>query len=452
VFELRQAFNALSTAQLFGNGQTPVRAISTDSRKIVAGDLFFALRGDQFDANEFAPQASQQGAAAVVVERIASGLQPPFILVKDGRRALGELALAWRRRFDLPVIAVTGSNGKTTVKEMIAAVLQEQFGAQNSCATQGNLNNDVGVPLSVFKLASTHKAAVLELGMNHPGEIAWIASIAQASVALVNNAQREHQEFMPSVAATAIENGAAIEALPASGVAVFPGDDEHAEIWRTQAGARRRIEFGFGSGSGFSVWAEPDADPVSFQLHLGQQSIELRLQIAGSHNVRNALAAAACCHAIGTPIDIIAAGLAKFEPVKGRLVSHRLNNGATLIDDSYNANPDSVRAAIDVLAGRPASRVLVLGDMGEVGDQGAQFHDEVGAYARTRGIEHLLGLGDATRNAVASFGQSGEHFADITSLSARARMLANQQASILVKGSRFMKMERVVAALLAGAH
>ncbi len=450
MFELREAFNALSSAQLFGNGQTRVQAISTDTRKIAPGDLFFALRGDQFDANQFAPSAQSLGAAAVVVERIVEGAGAPLILVKDSRRALGEVALAWRRRFELPVIAVTGSNGKTTVKEMIAAVLLEQFGAQRSWATQGNLNNDVGLPLSVFKLTAAHKAAVLELGMNHPGEIAWIASIAQASVALVNNAQREHQEFMPSVAATAVENGAAIAALAADGVAVFPGDDEHTAIWRGLAAARRTVEFGIGPG--YAVWTDVLANPEGFPLHIGQRSVEVRLNIAGMHNVRNALAAAACCHAIGTPIETIAAGLAKFQPVKGRLVSHRLPNGATLIDDSYNANPDSVRAAIDVLATRPAARILVLGDMGEVGTQGAQFHDEVGAYARARGIEHLLGFGEATRIAVASFGQSGEHFADLDTLNARARMLASQQASILVKGSRFMKMERVVAELLAGAH
>ena len=359
MLELREAFNAFSRAQLYGNGQVPVRAISTDTRKIQAGDLFFALRGDNFDANEFAPKAQQLGAAAVVVERIVAGAQPPLILVKDTRHALGELAYAWRRRFSLPVIAVTGSNGKTTVKEMIAAILAGQFGARSSLATQGNLNNDIGLPLSVFKLDPTHKAAVFELGMNHPGEIAWIASIAQANVALVNNAQREHQEFMPSVAATALENGAAIQALAADGIAVYPGDEEHSGIWRNLAGTRRRIEFGFGAfagdDSGYSVWTEAGANPECFQLHAGQSVTEVRLQIAGQHNVRNALAAAACCLAIGTPIELIAAGLGKFQPVKGRLVSHRLGNAATLIDDSYNANPDSVRAAIDVLANMPSS-------------------------------------------------------------------------------------------------
>ena len=456
MLELREAFNALSSAQLYGNAQARVRAISTDTRKIQEGDLFFALRGDNFDANEFAPKAQQLGAAAVVVERIVAGAKAPLILVKDTRRALGELAFGWRRRFVLPVIAVTGSNGKTTVKEMIAAILVEQFGARNSLATQGNLNNEIGLPLSVFKLDPAHKAAVFELGMNHPGEIAWIASIAQANVALVNNAQREHQEFMPSVRATALENGAAIQALATDGIAVYPGDDEHTRIWRELAGSRRRIEFGFGASVDDefdrAVWTDAGANPECFQLHAGERVIEVRLQIAGRHNVRNALAAAACCLAIGTPIELIASGLGKFQPVKGRLVSHRLGNAATLIDDSYNANPDSVRAAIDVLANLPSARVLVLGDMGEVGSQGPQFHDEVGAYARAHGIDHLLGFGDATRNSVASFGQSGEHFRDIDSLIARTRMLANQPASILVKGSRFMKMERVVAELLAGAH
>lgn len=450
MFKLREVFDALSAGRLIGDSQAAVAGISTDSRKIAAGELFFALRGENFDANLFAPQARKLGASAVVVERWVDGLSAPAIVVPDSRRALGEVAMAWRQRFSLPLIAVAGSNGKTTVKEMIAAILAEQFGETNRWATPGNLNNEVGVPLSVFRLTAQHKAAVLELGMNHPGEIAWIAAIAQASVALVNNAQREHQEFMPSVRATALENGAALEALGPDGVAVFPGDDEHSAIWRRQAGARRRVEFGLSAA--FPVWAEANSQPAGFNLNVAGQSADVRLQIAGAHNVRNALAAAACCHAIGTPIAVIAAGLRRFTPVKGRLVTHSLPNGATLIDDSYNANPDSVRAAIDVLAGQPAPRVLVLGDMGEVGDHGVAYHDEVGGYARSRGIEHLLALGEATRNSVASFGQSGEHFAELDALTARARMLADRNASLLVKGSRFMKMERVVNQLLERAN
>lgn len=450
MLELRQVFDSLSRARLIGDAAVPLNDICTDTRTLKRGELFVALRGDNFDASQFAVAAQKAGAAAVVVERWVEGMQPPAIIVDDARVALGEIAIGWRARFELPVIAVTGSNGKTTVKEMIASVLAEQFGREHALSSPGNLNNDVGVPLSVFRLRAGHRAAVWELGMNRRGEIAWLAKVARPQVALVNNAQREHQEFMESVQATAIENGAALAALPADGIAVFPGDDDCTPIWRELAGGRRCIDFGLTAGC--AVRADADARPEEFTLCHGDESAPVRLAIAGRHNVRNALAAAACCLAIGISLATIARGLAAFRPVKGRLVTHTLKSGALLIDDSYNANPDSVRAAVDVLSARPSPRVLVLGDMGEVGAQGPQFHAEVGAYARERGVDRLLGFGAASAQAVASFGQSGEHFADFDALCARVRMLAQADATILVKGSRFMRMERVVAHLLAEAN
>jgi len=454
MFDLRQALDWLSAGRLIGDPAVRVAGVCTDTRALLPGQLFVALRGERFDAHDFAVRARAAGAAAVLVERWVEGLPLPVLWVPDARRALGELAAGWRRRFTLPLVAVTGSNGKTTVKEMIAAILAEAFGEQARLATRGNLNNDVGVPLTLFGLRDAHRAAVVELGMNRPGEIAWLSQIAAPTVSLVNNAQREHQEFMRSVEATAIENGQSIAALPADGIAVFPGDDPHTPVWRGLAGSRRCFEFGLRADAAdharFTVSAEAGARPEGFTIAIAGQAYPVRLAIDGAHNVRNALAAAACALAAGAGADAIVRGLERFRPAVGRLARLRAASGATLIDDSYNANPDSVRAAIDVLAALPSPRVLVLGDMGEVGDEGPRFHREVGDYARERGVDRLLALGDATRETVAACGPSATHFDDVDALVAAARELAVPPATVLVKGSRFMRMERVVAALAGG--
>ena len=478
MFELREAFGWLSAGRLYGDGAVRMGGVSTDTRRIAPGDLFVALRGERFDAHDFVGQAQRAGAAAVLFDRWVPGVRLPAIQVADSRRALGELAAGWRARFALPLVAVTGSNGKTTVKEMISAILVERFGQAHRLATRGNLNNDVGVPLTLLRLREEHRAAVVELGTNHPGEVAWLARIAQPTVALVTNAQREHQEFLDGAEGSARENGAAIAALGAEGIAVFPGDDAQAPLWRALAGARRCIEFGLQSDAGgsghdgpggghggaavepgraarFAVQAAADARPQRFMLELPDARVEVALAIDGAHNVRNALAAAACAHALGIDGATIAAGLARFRPAVGRLARLRAPGGAVLIDDSYNANPDSVRAAIDVLAACEARRVLVLGDMGEVGARGPQFHREVGEYARERGVTHLLALGEACSGAVAAFGAGGEHFETLEALLERARGLCDAATVLLVKGSRFMRMERVVAALAsapAGEH
>ena len=449
MFELREAFGWLSGGCLYGDGATRIAGVSTDTRSVGAGDLFVALRGERFDAHDFLAQACRAGAAAVMFERWVSGIRAPAIRVADCRRALGELASGWRGGFALPLVAVTGANGKTTVKEMISAILAARFGEAGRLATRGNLNNDVGVPLTLLRLRDEHRAAVIELGTNHPGEIGWLATVAGPTVALVNNAQREHQEFLSGVEGSARENGAAIAALGDDGIAVFPGDDPQAPLWRALAGARRCVEFGLDAGERprYPVRAAPHARPDGFVLDLAGVEVEVRLAIDGAHNVRNALAAAACAHALGIDAATVAEGLARFRPAMGRLARLRTADGAVLIDDSYNANPDSVRAAIDALAARDGERVLVLGDMGEVGDQGAQFHREVGDFARERGVGHLLALGDATRDSVDAFGAGGEHFDAVDALIERARALCEPGATVLVKGSRFMKMERVVAAL-----
>lgn len=469
MFSLRQAFQSLDRGQLVGRGDELVASVSTDSRQIQPGGLFVAVSGENFDAHHFAIEARKAGAAALLIERWMPGLQGPAIIVPDTRRAYGQIARGWREQFSLPVISVSGSNGKTTTKEMIASILAAHFGAKHFLATRGNLNNDIGVPQTLLMLNTQHQAAVIELGTNHPGEIAELAHFAGASVALVTNAQREHQEFLQGVEGSAYENGASFEALASDGIAIYPGDDHCAPIWEEQAGARRTMRFGLSEASGhYEVWAEPSAQPESFDLHLGSQTATVGLQISGRHNVRNALAAAACCHAIGLPLSIISTGLAAFQPASGRLVRYALADGRTLIDDSYNANPDSVRAAIEALASLPAPRTLVLGDMGEVGEQGDAFHREVGVYAAQSGIEKLFALGPATRASVVLFnleaclegalgsalpvqGQRADHFETaeqiVDALKMANPLVTAQVGSVLVKGSRFMKMERVIAGL-----
>lgn len=420
--------------------------VTTNSKKVAKDNLFVALRGERFDAHDFLHEVVAQGASAIVVEHIPQGLTLPALVVPDTRFALGQIAHAWRQTFSIPVIGVTGSNGKTTVKEMIASILSAAFGEKNYLSTQGNLNNEIGVPLTLFRLESTHRAAVIEMGMNHPGEIARLAEIAQPTVGLVNNAQREHQEFMQTVTAVAKENGAVIHALPDAGCAVFPGDDEYSSLWKTYADKKRTLTFGLDERAALWCHWTPQAFGSDMHVHIIDQIIHVSLAAAGEHNVRNALAAFAASFAIGIDVECIVRGLQAFVPVAGRLQRKSASNGALVIDDTYNANPDSVRAAIDVLATAPSPRTLILGDMGEVGSEGIAFHEEIGSYARTRHIDHLFTLGALARHASLAFGSAGRHFEDVDTLNNELGS-TSASASILVKGSRFMKMERVVERL-----
>jgi len=422
--------------------------VSTDSRQVSIGNLFVALRGERFDAHDFLSEVAAKGVAAVVVERVPDGLTVPALVVPDTRVALGEIGAYWRRQFAIPVIGVTGSNGKTTVKEMVASILSAAFGPDHVLATRGNLNNDIGVPLTVFRLNSACKAAVVELGMNHPGEIAAITAVAQPTVGLVNNAQREHQEFMESVEAVARENGGVIQGLPDDGVAVFPAGDTYTSLWHTYAGQRKVMTFGLSQDADVTCTFQVNDFGSDLSITAGGKHFQVKLSAAGVHNVRNALAATACALAIGVPEDAVIRGLEAFAPVNGRLQRKTAKSGALVIDDTYNANPDSVRAAIDVLSHASAPRVLVLGDMGEVGDEGPQFHVEIGAYARDQGIEHLLTLGELARHASGAFGSGATHFEDIAAINQAAEALISAGTTALVKGSRFMKMERVVQHLV----
>lgn len=449
---LTQASTWLSSVQAERVDGVRVARVHTDTRTLQAGDLFVALRGERFDANNFVAQAATQGASAVLCE--PSGAEAarqaglPALVVPDSRMALGELAAGWRAQFNLPLIAVTGSNGKTTVTQMIASILRAHAG-DAAYATRGNLNNDIGVPLTLLGLCAHHRIAVVELGMNHPGEIAYLANMTRPTVAVVNNAQREHQEFMHTVQAVAEENGSVFAALPDGGVAVFPAQDEWTPMWQRLAGARTQLQFGAPHASVCAAVVVWHAGAWQFTLKTEQGTAPVTLHIAGRHNVKNALAAASCALAAGVPLTAVVQGLQAFESVKGRSRVLALDEGRiTLVDDTYNANPDSVRAAIDVLSELPGPRLLVLGDMGEVGDQGPQFHAEVGAYALEKGIDALLTLGDLSLHAHRAFGaQRGQHFADMASLQAVMAAVWRSVNSIVVKGSRFMKMERVVETL-----
>jgi len=459
------AHSLLPGSVLSGDPATPILRVHTDTRTLQAGDLFVALRGERFDAHDYLPQAAQAGAVAVIGQRGVAACGLPGLTVPDTRAALAMLAAGWRARFDIPLIAVTGSNGKTTVTQMVAAILRgwmaEQGDAEAALATAGNFNNDIGVPLTLLRLREgQHRCAVVELGMNHPGEIAQLAAIAAPTVGLVNNAQREHQEFMHTVEAVARENGSVLHALTRRGVAVFPSDDAHAPIWRELANGYDKLDFateGEAAVTGQASWhAAPRPHWRISILARGEQA-EVKLNMAGAHNVRNALAAAAAALGAGVPLGTVAQGLSSFEPVKGRSQLHAVQQGErvlTLVDDSYNANPDSVRAAIDMLAGLPGPHWLVLGDMGEVGSQGPAFHAEVGAYARERGIAHVWTAGELCVHTAHAYGGGARHFTHaaeiVSALSASPG--APSVASVLVKGSRFMKMEQVVHALQGGVH
>ena len=450
---LRQAFDLLHAripaARLVGDGAMPLARVHTDTRTLQAGDLFVALKGERFDANTFLPQAGAAGAAAAIAHGGLEAAGLPGILVPDTLAALGALAAGWRGQYRLPLIAVTGSNGKTTVTQMIAAVLRAWKG-DAALATQGNFNNDVGLPLTLLRLGAGHQAAVVELGMNHPGEIAYLADITRPGVALVNNAQREHLEFMHTVDAVARENGSVLAALAQGGVAVFPALDAFTPLWRELAGDRRCLTFGQDAGEVRCTAAQWSEGAWAVRIATPQGAFDTRLHIAGLHNVTNALAATACAVAAGVPLDSIAQGLAAFEPVKGRsraLALRCQGRAITVVDDSYNANPDSVRAAIEVLAGLPGPRLLVLGDMGEVGNQGPQFHAEAGAHARQSGIEQVFALGALSLHAARACGPAARHFEDMASLLAAVQEALPTVGSVLVKGSRFMKMEQVVQAM-----
>ncbi|MFM0476002.1 UDP-N-acetylmuramoyl-tripeptide--D-alanyl-D-alanine ligase [Paraburkholderia strydomiana] len=453
MFSLREAAALIPGSTVIGDDNVTFERVSTDSRSAGPGDLFVAIKGERFDAHDFLGDVAARNVTAALVSRTPQDWSVPALRVKDTRVGLGALARGWRRKFGMPLVAVTGSNGKTTVKEMIASIFAAAVGADARLATAGNFNNDIGLPLTLFRLNAAHRLAVVELGMNHPGETSLLAKIAEPTVAVVNNAQREHQEFMATVDAVALEHASVIHALNPDGVAVFPADDAFASIWRVAATGNRIVDFALNSDERTTEAAVTGRfDGKLLSVDTPQGHVEITLQVLGNHNAHNALAATSAALAAGVSLDAIKRGLESFGAVKGRLqVKHAALGtlaGATVIDDTYNANPDSMRAAIDVLASHASPRVLVMGDMGEVGDNGPEFHREIGAYAKERGIDGLYAMGDASRDACTAYGAGAHHVADIGTLVAQLQQAGfGAAATLLVKGSRFMQMERVVDAV-----
>ena len=425
--------------------------VSTDSRTTPAGALFVAVRGPRFDGHDFVGAAAARGAAAALVERAPDAPAPiPFMLAGDSVRALGGLAAAWRRRFrDLVLVGVTGSNGKTTVKEMVAAILRT-LGPVS--ATRGNLNNEIGVPLTLCDLDAGHRTAVVELGANHRGEIAFLTALARPSVGVITQCAPAHLEGFGSVEGVARAKGELFEGLPDDAAAVVNADDAWAELWRGLAGPRRCISFGAGADADVRVRTQSAAPRSRVSLDTPVGSVEIDLALAGTHNAFNAGAAAAAAIAAGAGLDAIREGLASVRPAKGRLESKRGPRGAEIIDDTYNANPVSLQAGLRVLGAKPAPRWLVLGDMAELGPEAASLHAEAGCDARRHGVERLLAVGELCAEAARTFGAGATHFPDCAALVDRLRHELPDGATVLVKGSRSMAMERVVEAIAREAR
>jgi UDP-N-acetylmuramoyl-tripeptide--D-alanyl-D-alanine ligase len=436
----------------------PVRfsGVTTDSRKVAAGDLFVAIAGERFDGNDYVPEAARRGAVAAITSRVVTaGVPVPQVVVTDTRAALGRLAAHWRGRFTVPVVALTGSNGKTTAKEMLAAILATHCGERSPVlATEGNLNNDIGMPLTLLKLRDEHRYAVIEMGMNHEGEISYLTRIAQPGIALVTNAHRAHVGILGSVEAIARAKGEIYAGLKGTGVAVINEDDAFATYWRSLNEGRRIVTFGLSDSADVRATVERGVPGEQLQqVHVvtPADAFSVVLQVTGEHNVRNALAACAAAHALEIPPRAMQQGLAGFAGVPGRLQRRATAAAGVVIDDTYNANPESMKAALRVLAAEPGRRVFVMGDMGELGEASTSLHAEVGAFARSQGIDRLLALGADSAAAVAAFGAGARHCADLEALVAAARGEAAAGATLLVKGSRFMKMERVADALAEAA-
>jgi len=421
--------------------------VTTDTRTLAPGALFVAIAGDRFDGNDFIGEAEAKGAAGALVSRLAAAALPQ-IEVRDSRRALGAMARAYRASFSIPVVAVTGSSGKTTVKELIAAILSV---SRSVCVTQGNLNNDIGVPLTLMRLTTEHDAAVIELGANHLGEIDYLAGLAQPTVGVITNAAAAHLEGFGSLRGVCLGKGELLDHLPRAGTAVLNADDQFRSDWVARSRCEFTVTFGFAVSADCRVLGEPNfmATGSEFRLRLPEgEEADVWLPLLGRQNVANALAAAAAAQAVGASTEDIVAGLARATPVRGRLRAVAGRNGATIIDDSYNANPGSVRAALDHLAALAGKRILVLGNMAELGPTAPALHQEIGEYARGR-CDLLFAIGDLAGKAAAAFGAGGRPVADIEAARAALDPLLASDVTVLVKGSRVMGLDRLVRTLEA---
>jgi UDP-N-acetylmuramoyl-tripeptide--D-alanyl-D-alanine ligase len=424
---------------------SPFDAVGTDTRALAPGSLFVAIRGERHDGNAFVADAAAKGAAGALVSALAQ-TSLPQVAVPDTRAALGAMARAWRGNFAIPVIAITGSSGKTTVKELTASIVGV---GRNVCVTQGNLNNDIGVPLTLMRLTPEHEILVVELGANHAGEIDYLAGLVEPTVGIITNAGAAHLEGFGSVAGVAAAKGELLDHLPRAGTAVLNADDAFFAEWRTRARSSDVLTFGFAENADVTVAAPPTLGATGSQFAIrlpGGDTVEVRLPLLGRQNVANALAAAAAAHAVGASAEQIAAGLERAAAVRGRMKTQRARAGATLVDDSYNANPSSARAALDYLAALDGRRIFVLGDMLELGPDAAALHRELGEYARGR-CDALVAVGELSREAAAGFGASAEVCEDVDSAVAAILPLLGAGTTVLVKASRGMGLDRIVAAL-----
>ena len=424
-------------------------SVSTDSRTIAKDALFVALQGPNFDGHEYLQAAKERGAVAALVSREID-ISIPQVLVTDVLGALSEYARVWRSQFGFPVIGVTGSNGKTTVKEMIGSIMK-QLGSV--LVTRGNLNNHIGVPLTLLELNDTHQSAVIEMGANHKGEIAALSRLSAPNIGIITNAGAAHLEGFGGMEGVAIGKGELYLALPEHGVAIINADDQYAEYWRSHCNAGSVITFGMDAVADFNAKnIAVHSDHSQFELHSPHGSIAIRLHLAGKHNVRNAVGAAAAAYAAGATLEQIQEGLSIMRPVGGRLQIKQAINGAALIDDSYNANPSSMRAGIDALRSLPGKHWLVMGEMMELGADTQRLHAEIGAHARNAGIEKLFAVGALAQHAVSAFGEGAQWFASVDELINAVHSGLSQDTTVLIKGSRSNRLERVAAALLASVE
>jgi len=424
--------------------------VSTDTRTLKAGELFVALRGPRFNANDFVAAAESAGAAGAVVD---SPVERPLaqVVVPDTQAALTTSAAAWRAQFSMPIVGVAGSNGKTTVKEMTAAILER---TGDTLATRGNLNNHIGVPLTLHRLDRTHRHAVVEIGANRAGEVGDLVKLARPTVGLITNAGAEHLEGFGSLEGVARAEGEMVAGLDDSATAVINADDEFAGLWRGMARGRVTT-FGIAQPADFSASdihtaIDGTGFVTRFKLRTPAGVMPVELHLAGGHNVLNALCAAAAATAAGASLDDVRGGLATMRPVPGRLQFKTAPSGAWIVDDSYNANPSSMKAGIEVLASVDARRWLVMGDMGELGSFAAVSHEDVGRFARNHRIDRLFATGPLSQLAVEAFGSGGEWFSDTEALARAVNAELTREVCVLVKGSRMNRLERVVEALVGG--
>lgn len=426
-----------------------INHVGTDSRNVIPEQLFVAIKGERFDGNRYAADALAQGANAVVVSDADLTIEPA-VYVDDSTLALGDLAAHWRQKMHAPVVAITGSNGKTTTKEMLKAILQASVNAGELVhATAGNLNNDIGMPLTLLKATTTHQHIVLEMGMNHLGEIAYLTNIAKPNVAVVNNAGTAHIGELGSKENIAKAKGEIFEGLGRDGVAVVNADDAFADYWKDLNKSRQTITFGFDQAA--DVHAEYKEDGRGIVLHVDAlgDCFSVRLNASGQHNAYNALAAIGVATALKVDAQAMVQGLESFQGVDGRLQMVEGVNGALVIDDTYNANPDSMHAAIDVLSQKVGKTIFVMGDMAELGADAVVMHAEIGAYANQKGIDTFLALGVLSEDAAKQFGGYGQAFAEVDDLVTALTPMLAPGITVLVKGSRSMRMERVVKKIQA---